>query len=116
MARLLAFLLCAAAAALGADVTGTWKFTVETSQGSGNPTFTFKQDGEKIAGTYSGLFGEANVAGTVKGDRIEFHFKLDMDGQVIEVKYTGTIVSSTSMKGTAEIADLGSATWTAEKQ
>ncbi len=104
------------AVAFGADVTGTWKFTVETDQGSGNPTFIFKQEGEKLTGKYSGLLGEADVLGAVKGDRIEFQFKADLGGQVVEVKYSGTIVSPTSMKGKAEFAGLGSGAWTAEKQ
>ena len=32
------------------DVTGTWLFQVETSGGSGSPTFTFKQEGETLTG------------------------------------------------------------------
>ncbi len=32
-------------AALAADISGAWEFAVETSQGSGSPSFEFKQDG-----------------------------------------------------------------------
>ena len=32
------------------NVTGKWLFTVETGAGSGTPTMTFKQEGEKLAG------------------------------------------------------------------
>jgi hypothetical protein len=53
------------------DVTGDWEFTVETSEGSGDPSFSFKQDGEKLTGRYKGLFGEADLTGTVKGDKID---------------------------------------------
>src|SRR2546421_2658180 len=56
-----ALLLCAAP---GADISGAWEFVVETAQGSGSPSFEFKQDGEKLTGTYSGIFGRAPISGT----------------------------------------------------
>ena len=43
------------------DVTGKWAFAVETAAGSGTPTMTFKQDGEKLTGHYSGQLGEADL-------------------------------------------------------
>ena len=64
-----------ALSALAHDVSGKWTFNVETDAGSGSPTFVFKQDGEKLTGTYSGMFGTADLAGTVKGDGIEFSFE-----------------------------------------
>src|SRR5262245_13559096 len=54
------------------DVTGAWNVTVETDAGSGNPSFNFKQEGEKLTGKYKGLLGEFDLTGTVKGDKIEF--------------------------------------------
>src|SRR5437016_3175487 len=60
--------------ALAADISGAWQFTVETAQGSGSPTFEFKQDGDKLSGTYSGRFGTAPISGTVKGNDVEFTF------------------------------------------
>jgi len=50
---------------LAHDISGNWEFTVDTAAGSGSPSFIFKQDGEKLTGTYSGLFGKADLAGTV---------------------------------------------------
>lgn len=116
MLRVIGLLLCTMAVAFGADVTGTWKFTVETDQGSGNPTFTLKQDAEKLIGTYTGMFGTAKLTGTVKGEAIEFRFKLEIDGQVLEVKYAGTVESPASMKGTVDFGGMGSGTWKAAKQ
>jgi hypothetical protein len=48
------------------NVTGSWVFEVETGQGNGSPSFTFKQEGEKLTGRYKGTFGEADLSGTVK--------------------------------------------------
>ena len=63
------------------DISGKWQFTVDTDAGSGSPTFVFKQDGEKLSGTYSGLFGTAQLTGTVKGDAIEFSFEAAVQDQ-----------------------------------
>ena len=74
MKRLL-LLLATAATLLAADITGAWEFNVETDMGSGNPSFTFKQDGTKLTGDYSGQLGSAPLTGTVEGDKVEFTFR-----------------------------------------
>ena len=101
-------------AALAADISGSWEFTVTTSQGSGSPSFEFKQDGEKLTGTYSGLFGKAPVSGTVRGDEVEFTFEVpNVEGKV---RYKGTLEGSTRMKGDVEYGDMGGGTFTAKKK
>ena len=96
------------------DVTGAWGVTVETEAGSGNPSFTFKQEGEKLTGRYKGMLGEFDVTGTVKGDKIEFSFKAT--GQVEgSVNYAGTTDGKT-MKGKVSLAGLGEGTFTGKKQ
>jgi hypothetical protein len=96
------------------DVSGAWNVAVETEAGSGNPSFTFKQEGEKLSGRYKGTFGEADVTGTVKGDKIEFSFKVS--GQVEGViTYTGTTDGKT-MKGKVSLAGLGEGTFSGKKQ
>ena len=64
---------------------------VETSAGAGQPTFTFKQDGEKLTGHYVGTFGEADLTGTVKGADITFSFTVDAQGTALKETYTGTV-------------------------
>jgi hypothetical protein len=98
----------------GVNVTGTWNFTVETAQGSGSPTFTFKQEGEALTGTYKGQFGEAPLKGTVKGNDISFTIKINAQGQDMEITYTGKVDGNT-MKGKAMLGQLGEATFTAKK-
>jgi hypothetical protein len=104
----------APAAASAVNVTGVWNATVETSQGTGNPTFTFKQEGETLTGNYKGQLGEAPLKGTVKGNDISFMFKLNVQGQDFEITYTGKVEGS-NMKGKAILGQLGEATWTAKK-
>ena len=98
------------------DITGTWTFEVQTDAGGGSPTMTFKQDGEKLTGHYTGTFGEADLTGTVKGNAINFSFTADFQGTSITSNYKGTLESATSMKGTLDIAGVGSGTFTAKKK
>jgi hypothetical protein len=98
------------------DVTGKWAFNVETGAGSGNPTMTFKQDGEKLTGHYSGQLGEADLTGTVKGQDITFKFTVDVQGTMVNAVYTGTVDSKDSMKGKVDLVGLGDGTFTAKKQ
>jgi hypothetical protein len=97
------------------DVTGKWAFNVETSAGAGAPTFTFKQDGEKLTGHYTGTFGEADLTGTVKGADITFSFTVDAQGNSLKETYTGTVDKDT-MKGKLVIEGLGEGTFTAKRQ
>jgi len=100
-----------------ADVTGKWAMTVETGAGTGNPTLTLKQDGEKLTGYYSSqTFGEVDVTGSLKGSAIEFSFSADAQGTALKVVYKGTVESKDAMKGTVDLGGLGEGTWTAKKQ
>jgi hypothetical protein len=98
------------------SVTGKWLFNVETGAGSGTPTMTFTQDGEKLTGKYQGQFGEADLTGTVKGQDIAFSFNVDAQGTAVSFKYTGTIENKDALKGKVEIVGVGEGTFTAKRQ
>jgi hypothetical protein len=106
----------ASAQAAKVNVTGKWLFNVETGAGSGTPTMTFTQDGEKLTGKYNGQFGEADLTGTVKGQDIAFSFNVDAQGTALTFKYIGTIENKDALKGKVEIAGLGEGTFTAKRQ
>lgn len=119
---LLAFVLAASPAFARAqqdkpqDVAGTWALTVETPQGTGNPTLTLKQDGETLTGTYlSQFFGERPVTGNMKGDAITFSFTVAMEGNTVTVTYSGTVEKDT-MKGKVAFGDMGEGTFTGKKK
>ena len=98
------------------NVTGTWIFTVDTSAGAGVPTITLRQDGEKLAGHYSGQLGEADLTGSVKGQDITFTFTVDLQGMKLKNTYTGSIEGNDALKGTVDIAGLAGGTFTAKRQ
>lgn len=98
------------------DVAGTWALTVETPQGTGNPTLTLKQEGETLTGTYvSQFFGERSVTGSLKADAITFSFTVSMEGNTVTVTYSGTVEKDT-IKGKVAFGDMGEGTFTGKKK
>src|SRR5262245_63834104 len=110
--------LSAAVAAQSAkvDLTGKWAFSVQTEAGSGTPTVTLKQDGEKLTGHYTGQLGDVDDTGSVKGNDFSFAFSSDLQGTKLDVTYKGTIVNKDELKGSVSIAGLGEGTFTAKRQ
>ncbi len=58
------------------ELTGTWVLSVDLGPaGGGDATFVFEQDGTRISGTYSGLWGRhLKVRGTVEDGLVKFSF------------------------------------------
>ena len=100
-----------------ADVTGKWLFNVTTNAGTGTPTVTFKQQGDSITGHYSSqTLGEADLKGTVKDRKINFNFRVEIQGTTLTVTYSGTVEGNDAMKGTIDIGGQATGTFTAKKQ
>ena len=97
-------LLLLAATALAADISGTWKGTAETPQGSFERTFNFKVDGNKLTGeTTSSAFGKSTIEdGKIDGDNISFTITMNAQGNDIQVLYKGKVAGD-EIKFTVEI-------------
>lgn len=115
-----AALFVIAAAAVNAqakvDMTGKWMFNVTTDAGTGTPTFTVKQEGEKLTGHYVGTLGEADFTGTNNGKDFTIAFAVDAQGMKLDVTYKGTFETKDTVKGTVSIAGLGEGTFTGKRQ
>jgi hypothetical protein len=100
------------------DITGKWVFDVQTDAGSGTPTVTFKQDGEKITGHYSSAtLGEADLTGTLKGQNLTFTFTADVPGAgALPVTYVAKVEGRDAMKGTIDIGGAATGTFTGKRQ
>ena len=114
-------LICALTLAPGqtdkpADVAGAWAIALDTGQGTATPSVTFKQDGEKLTGTYSSqIFGEQPVKGSIKGNAITFQFTASLEGNSVTVVYSGTVEKDT-MKGKVDLGGFGEGSFTAKKK
>ena len=96
------------------NITGKWTLAVETSAGNGSPVLVLKQENDTlITGSYTGLFGETALKGTIKGNKIDIKIPTDM----VTMQYIGTVDNST-MKGKViySVSELGEGTFTGEKQ
>jgi hypothetical protein len=94
------------------DVSGKWNARVDLGGQGGTPTFTLKQDGEKLSGKYSGALGDADLTGSVKGDAIIFDFEV----QGAKIHYEGKVSEdSKTMEGTCDYGGQASGTFKATK-
>jgi hypothetical protein len=107
--------LTMAQVAAAADITGTWNMTVQTSAGSGSPTFVLVQKGDAVTGSYKGQLGDAPVTGTVAGNDVTLEFKIDAQGQSLAIKYTGKL-DGKSISGKVSLGSFGDGTFTGTKQ
>jgi hypothetical protein len=97
-----------------AKVAGVWKFTVELGVGTGHPTVTIKQDGEKITGTYDGRYGPSPLEGTIKDNKIDFTVSMTAEGAAVIGTFTG-VVEADGMSGSVAFDQAGDGTWSAVK-
>src|SRR5690349_17370480 len=93
MKRLFALFVLTAFAALAADISGTWKGTAETPNGTVERTFVFKQDGSKLTGeTTSQMMGKSEITeGKVEGDTVTFTIKVKFQENEMNLNYKGKI-------------------------
>jgi hypothetical protein len=99
-------------------VAGVWKFTVELGVGTGHPTVTLKQDGEKLTGTYDGRYGLAPLEGTIKDNKIEFTVSMTAEGAAVTGVFSGVVEGegeNQGMHGSVEFDQAGDGTWSAAK-
>ena len=110
----------AAAAAGGANASGTWTLNVNLGE-SGNErqelsaTLTLQQQGERLTGSLQGQLGSGTITnGTVTGSDINFTVPITLPApasQTTDAIFTGTI-SGGEMRGTVQIVGRGPGTFT----
>ena len=93
---------------------GVWNCSLELDVIRGQPTLTFKQDGEKVTGTYTGRYGDSPLAGTVKDRRINFVVTINAEGTQSSGTFEGT-VEGDRMGGAVNFEGGGEGTWTATR-
>jgi hypothetical protein len=88
-----AYVFVFAAAAAAADISGTWKGTAETQNGTFERTFVFKVDGNKLTGeTSSERLGKSTIMdGKVDGDNISFTIKAKIQDNEMTLNYSGKV-------------------------
>lgn len=95
-------------------VAGQWNATLEFESFKGNVVLTFKQDGEKLSGTYKGRYGTFPLEGTVKETHIEFAVEITAEGMQTQGLFAGT-VEGDRMSGGVEFDGAGEGSWYATR-
>jgi hypothetical protein len=99
------------------SLSGTWNVTVELPNMTANPTVVLKQDGEKLTGDYvSAQYGKFPITGTVKGSDVAFTFAMNVEGNGLNVTYTGAVAKDGALKGSVTYGDMMSGTFVATKK
>ena len=121
---LLGLSLGTAGARAGAtNVSGTWSCSIDQKDEDGpmTVTFVFKQEGEKLTGTYSDTLNRHEVTGTVNGNKVVLSWELKPPPNSkktgsLTVTFNGVIESPTKMTGTVGRPFCDACKWTATKK
>lgn len=89
--KLLLVFLSMVFAAMAADLTGTWKGTAETPNGTIERTFVFKAEGAKVTGeSTSAMFGKAPITdGKIEDGVLSFTLTVRFQDNDMKVVYKG---------------------------
>ncbi len=113
--RILALSLVAAGfSAEPAKVAGKWNVTLQLESITGHPVILFKQDGDKLTGTYEGRYGPSELKGSVKEKEIEFTVSFVAEGMQTQGVFGGTVDGDT-MGGNVSFEGAGDGTWSATR-
>lgn len=102
-------------AALAADPTGTWKWTVQSPAGEIATTLKLESKDGQLAGTYSNQFGSSAIKNaSFKDDVLAFDVVRDFGGNTFVIKYRGKI-DGDAIQGTIDADGMGKLDWNAKR-
>jgi hypothetical protein len=106
------------ASATAADISGTWELTIHYPPPDGDykATYILKQEGEKITGTYQGMYGPADVTGSIKSNDVSLTVTVQLPGGPNTARFSGKVTAATKMSGTVTGTSDQPRKWSAEKK
>jgi hypothetical protein len=98
------------------DITGKWTAAFDTQIGEQKYTYTFQVKGSELTGTAASEIGTTAIKnGRVDEDTVTFVEPLDFMGMLLEISYTGKIVSADQIDFTRKVADIATETLVAKR-
>ena len=102
--------------AAAANITGTWTAAFDTQIGVQKYTYTFQVKGSELTGTAASEIATTVIKnGKVDGDTVTFLESLDFMGMLLDISYTGKIVSADQIDFTRQVADVATETLVARR-
>lgn len=97
------------------QLAGKWQVSLEMEVGTAAVVMEFKQDGEKLTGTYTGRYGAYPFVGTMKGRTLDFVVTINAEGTETKMHFIGDLSpTGDAIKGTAHLGGMGEAGWIAK--
>ena len=96
-------------------MSGTWELNVESPMGARTNDAFFTQAGEALGGKLVSPRGEVPLTGTVKDGAISFGVNVNVQGQSLQIDYTGTVTGDT-MGGTVVFGSFGDGKWSGKRK
>ena len=97
-----------------ANVAGDWMLEVTTDGGgTTTPSVMLEQDGTTLSGHYS---SEALSEADVTGSDFTFSLEADLQGQAIDVTYTGTLQEDGTLSGEIDLGGFGGGPFTGKRR
>jgi hypothetical protein len=107
---------CLTSVAAAVDITGKWTAAFDTQIGEQKYTYTFQVKGSELTGTAASELATTPIKnGKVDGDTVTFMEPLDFMGMLLEISYTGKIVSADQIDFTRKVADIATETLVARR-
>lgn len=97
------------------DLTGSWIVSVEAPQGKMDLDTTIKHEGEKISGQVTSPMGSVDFTGTFIKNELSILYSVPVQGQVIDIRMTGTAAGDT-LSGAVDLGGLMQAAWSARRK
>jgi hypothetical protein len=98
-----------------AQIEGTWEIAISFVCGTAVHTAVIARKDANLTGTYRGEIKEGRLQGTVKGNAVNFTGRLKNEALTVSFDFTG-VVDGETMKGTVDMGEFWTATWTAKKK
>jgi hypothetical protein len=99
------------------SIAGTWTTTFESQVGEQKYTYTFKVEAGKLTGTAKSNLGEGSITdGKIDKDTVTFIEHLNYEGMVLDITYTGKIVSADEIKFKRDVGGQGGEEFTAKRE
>ena len=111
-------LVAVAALAAGApDLSGTWTASFDSQVGKQDYTYTLKVEGGKLTGHAKSNLGEGEISdGKVDKDKVTFIEHLNYQGMMLDITYTGKIISADEVQFMRDVAGQGGEELTARRK
>ena len=98
------------------SLSGNWDLSVETEGGVQVFTVSIVQDGENLKATGEiPEFGPIEMNGTRDGADLRLSLELDIDGNLLDIIFMGTLAEDGTIAGTTDVGGFGGGSWTAKR-